>query len=102
MSVVDFLKLVFRRFVIEQHELMVPEKTRGTAWLNWMEGTVHFENAFDGPSPGASRIRTALQVLSDLGLLEFDGEDIPRLMDPANEIISEAVPTPTSPGGQPC
>jgi hypothetical protein len=99
MTLRQFLHRLLHRFVIEQHELMVPEKTQGTSWLRWDEGLAFFENAFEGPSPGGSRLGTAQQALCDLGLLDFDDERVPRLWAPAKEIISEIAPD-TRQGGE--
>jgi len=91
LSIREFFRTVIARFVIEQHEMMVPEKKRGTAWLSWSDGLAFFENAFRGPSPGTSRFGTADQVLCDLGLLSYGDEGVPQLRGQAPTLISEMV-----------
>gem|GEM_PF-5189391 len=88
LSLERFLEVLLARFVVEQHEMMVPEKTGDTSWLTWDNGHIYFENSFDGPSPGNSRFESARQILCDLGLMQLD-DDIPSMYPPADTIISE-------------
>jgi hypothetical protein len=89
MTLTEFLTLVIRRFVVEQHELMVPEKTAGTSWLTFDDGRLFYENPFDGPSPGSSRFGSALQTLCDLGLMRMIEDHVPQMHAFSNTILSE-------------
>jgi len=100
MTLRQFLHQLLHRFVIEQHELMVPEKKEGASWLRWDEAVAYFENAFEGPSPGSSRLATAGTALFDLGLLTFNDQGVPRLVSPAKDIIAEVASGSQQRGGQ--
>lgn len=85
----ELIRIIFSRFVIEQHELMVPEKTSGVSWLTYDDGYLFYENSFDGPSPGSSRFNSARQIICDLGLMNLDDNDVPQLSAYSGVILSE-------------
>jgi hypothetical protein len=89
LSLQDFLELIISKFVVEQHELMIPEKDAGTSWLTYDSGHMYFENDFDGPSPGSSRFGAANQILCDLGLISYDNESVPHISAYSETILSE-------------
>ena len=89
MTIEDLLKRIISRFVVEQHELMVPEKKTGTSWLTFDEGQLFYENSFDGPSPGSSRFDSASQIICDLGLMHLNDNHIPEMRPFSETILSE-------------
>ncbi len=91
MNFLDFMKVVIRRFVVEQHELMAPEKKAGTSWLTFDEGQLFYENSFDGPSPGSSRFNSATQITCDLGLMQMNDNYIPKIRPFTEKILSEII-----------
>jgi hypothetical protein len=89
MTFVDFMRIVVRRFVVEQHELMASEKKAGTSWLTFDEGQLFYENSFDGPSPGSSRFNSAAQIMCDLGLMQMKDDYIQAIGPFSERILSE-------------
>jgi hypothetical protein len=84
-----FIEYILKRFIIEQHEIMVPDKKEGTAWLTYDNNIIYFENHHERPSPGSSRFEATKQVICDFGLLDFDENEIPVILPFSEKILSE-------------
>jgi hypothetical protein len=77
----DLTAFVLSRYVVQQHQSMSYEKTwTGERCLLQVDGQkVVSTGDFDKIGMGNPRLRSAIQILTDLGLIEVDEEDVSRL-----------------------
>jgi hypothetical protein len=72
---------VLSRYVVQQHQAMSYEKTwTGERCLLQVDGPrIVSTGGFDKIGMGNPRLRSAIQILTDLGLIEVDEEEVTRL-----------------------
>lgn len=77
----DLTGFVLSRYVVQQHQAMSYEKTgTGERCLLQVDGPrIVSTGGFDKIGMGNPRLRSAIQILTDLGLIEEDEEKVTRL-----------------------
>jgi hypothetical protein len=95
-SLFDFMGWIFRDYIVAQHTITALEK-----WRQRDVNTFHFSDnngvyeflRMDGNGFTASRFPQAYSMLRDLGLIKFDGENIPRLSKRGKETLNAVLET---------
>ena len=75
----ELTSFVLWRYVIQQHESMSYERTDERCLLLVDRPKVVSTGGFDKIGMGNPRLRSAIQILTDLGLIEEDEEEVTRL-----------------------
>ena len=77
----ELTDFVLSRYVVQQHQSMSYEKTwTGERCLLQVDGPrIVSTGGFDKIGMGNPRLRSAIQILTDLGLIEEDEEEVTRL-----------------------
>jgi hypothetical protein len=87
----DLTGFVLCRYVVQQHQSMSYEKTwTGERCLLQVDGPkIVSIGGFDKIGMGNPRIRSAIQILTDLGLIEVDEEDVSRLTNEGEYFLEQ-------------
>jgi hypothetical protein len=85
---------VLSRYVVQQHQSMSYEKTwTGERCLLQVDGPKIVSNGgFDKIGMGNPRLRSAIQILTDLGLIEEDEDGVPRLTAEGESFLENELP----------
>jgi hypothetical protein len=87
----DLTGFVLSRYVVQQHQSMSYEKTwTGERCLLQVDGPkVVSTGGFDKIGMGNPRLRSAIQILTDLGLIELDEESVSRLTSEGDSFLAQ-------------
>lgn len=90
----DLTGFILSRYVVQQHQSMSYEKTwTGERCLFQVDGPkIVATGGFDKIGMGNPRLRSAIQILADLGLIEEDEEGVSRLTTEGNSYLGEELP----------
>jgi hypothetical protein len=82
---------VLSRYVVQQHQAMSYEKTwTGERCLLQVDGPrIVSTGGFDKIGMGNPRLRSAIQILTDLGLIEEDEEEVTRLTSEGKAFLKD-------------
>lgn len=90
----DLTGFVLSRYVVQQHQSMSYEKTwTGERCLLQVDGPkIVSTGGFDKIGLGNPRLRSAIQILTDLGLMEEDEEGVTRLTAEGESFLGDELP----------
>jgi hypothetical protein len=87
----DLTAFVLSRYVVQQHQSMSYEKTwTGERCLLQVDGPkIVATGGFDKIGMGNPRLHSAIQILTDLGLIEVDEENVSRLTSEGESFLEQ-------------
>ncbi len=87
----ELTSIVLSRYVVQQHQAMSYEKTwTGERCLLQVDGArIVSTGGFDKIGMGNPRLRSAIQILTDLGLIEEDEEEVTRLTSEGEAFLKD-------------